>query len=400
MSPRTAAQSLALSLFLTLTIHPAHAQTPEEQSDLAYAAATAALSQQNWAEAELHFERVLMFNPLHAEARVQLALLFAQQGKTAAAAGFLQSLVDDPRTPPAHSARLQTLLSQLTQLSAPQPAPIEAATAPDQALQAPPAAARVEAKLSLGYTTNPYARADIDTLTLTLPEGRAEFPIDQSLSPAPFTTVSLGYLAPNQCGADLHHQSWGGIEPQNANRLLLFCYTQVQGEQLQLFATTQQSSDGTERHTAGLSWPTPTWRLTAQRFHEPNQNRQGYALRLDRLLTQSGGANTLLFAEAENATLGQTGYAKVGLQQTYPLTPALDLWGHLSYQRDQGAYSPLLEDGVPRRLLVTQASLEHTLGTFAGWQLASALQLTHRTSNLKLFEFNDLTVKISFKQIF
>ena len=46
-----------LTLFLLALAHPAQAQpTPDPalQADLAYTAASAALSQQNWAEAELH----------------------------------------------------------------------------------------------------------------------------------------------------------------------------------------------------------------------------------------------------------------------------------------------------------------------------------------------------------
>jgi hypothetical protein len=381
---------LLASALIALAPHAAQAQptpAPALQADLAY---TAALSQQNWAEAELHYERVLMFNPLHAEARVQLALLFAQQGKTTAAASFLQSLVDDPRTPSAHRARLQALLAQLANQPAPEPLP----------RQAPQPAPRIEAKLSLGYTTNPYARADLSSLTLTLPEGRAEFPIAQNLSPARLATASLSYLAPSQCGLDVNHQSWAGLEPQSATYLLLFCYTELRGAPLQLFASTQQSSDGFERNAAGLSWPTATWRLTAQLFKEPQLVRQGYGLRIDHLLHDRQGARTLLFAEAENTTSPLPGYLKAGLLQAVSLTPALSAWALFTYQQDLGAYSPLLENGAARRLLLTQATLERSLGTFSGWQLGSALQFTNRTSNIDLFKFSELNVKITLKRLF
>jgi hypothetical protein len=385
-----------LTLFLLALAHPAQAQpTPDPalQADLAYTAASAALSQQNWAEAELHYERVLMFNPLHAEARVQLALLFAQQGKTTAAASFLQSLVDDPRTPSAHRVRLQALLAQL----ASQPAPV-----PDPLLHpAPQTAPRAEAKLSLGYTTNPYARADLSSLTLTLPEGRADFPIEQNLSPAALVTASLSYLWPNQCGFDLHRQNWGGKEPQTNHRLLLFCNTKMQGEHLQLFASTQQSTDGFERTTAGASWPASSWRLTAQVFKEPMLERQGYGLRIDHLLHDRQGTSTQLFAEAENTTTSALpGFVKAGLLQAVPLTPALSAWALFTYQQDLGAYSPLLENGATRRLLLTQATLERSLGTFSGWQIGSALQITNRKSNIELFKFTDLNVKITLKHLF
>jgi hypothetical protein len=174
----------------------------------------------------------------------------------------------------------------------------------------------------------------------------------------------------------------------------------VQGEPLQLFASTQQSTDGFERNTAGLSWPTPTWRLTAQLFKEPMLERQGYGLRIDHLLHDRPGASTQLFAEAENTASALPGYVKAGLLQVVSLTPALNVWGLLSYQQDLGPYSPLLENGAARRLRLAQLSLEHTLGTFAGWQLGSALQFTNRKSNIELFEFTDLNVKIIFKHTF
>ena len=82
-------------------------------AELAYQSALAALDAQAWAEAELQFERVLMLNPEHAEARIQLALLLAQRGKFETASGFLQSLIDDPRTPLEHRQRLVDLLAQL-----------------------------------------------------------------------------------------------------------------------------------------------------------------------------------------------------------------------------------------------------------------------------------------------
>ena len=210
-------------------------------------------------------------------------------------------------------------------------------------------------------------------------------------------TANLSYLAPNQCGLDASHQSWGGAEPQSASRLLLFCHADVQGQRLQLFASTQQSSDGAERTTLGTTWPTATWRLTAQLFQEPAQDRQGYGLRLDRLYPASA---TLVFIEAEHTTTGQPGFTKLGLQQAYPLTPALSLSGLLTYQRDASAYSPLLENGTPRQLTLAQANLQHTLGTFGGWKVASLAQLTHRSSNIKLFEFNEFTVNIAFKKLF
>ena len=384
----------------------AESASAELEADKAYQSAQTALNQQAWSEAELHFERVLMFNPEHAEARIQLALLLAQRGKLETASGFIESLIDDPRTPPAHRQRLASLLAQLKQ-GPPAPGVIaspssviasEARQSMPSGAQATPAGAQavILARLSLGYSSNPYARADINSLSLTLPDGTTDLPVNQNIGAAPMLVSSLSYMAPNLCGFEVYDQRWGSSERNSSNKLLLFCYGTMGDEKVQSFASTLRSVDGNTRHSAGLAWPHGVWRLTAQAFKEPELDRQGYTLRVEHLHSNSNsGAQTLLYAELEKADSGVPGFMRSGFAREYALTPTLSLLTQFSAQRDFGGYSALLENGATRRLVFAELGVQKDWGSYAGWNVSSALHIGRRWSNLALFEFKDRTLQIS-----
>ena len=381
----------------------AAASSAELEAEAAYQSAQSALNAQAWAEAELDFERVLMFNPEHAQARIELAMLLAQRGKIETASAFIESLIDDPRTPQAHRQRLADLLAQLKRGASvtdgiASPSYVIASEARQSMLAA--AQPVIQARVSLGYSANPYARADISNLTLTLPGGSADLPVNQNIHAAPMLMSSLSYLAPNLCGFEAQDQRWGASEQNFANKLLVFCYGVVAGQQMQTFASTLRAVDGNGRTSAGLSWPLANWRLTAQLFKEPQLERQGYALRLDHLQRSQSGNQTLLFAELEKSNSGVPGYIKSGILREYALTSGVSVLAQLGLQRDFAGYSALLADGATRRLLLAQLGLQKDWGQLAGWQLGSALQLARRWSNLALFEYRDATLQLSIERPF
>ena len=381
----------------------AAASSAELEAEAAYQSAQSALNAQAWAEAELDFERVLMFNPEHAQARIELAMLLAQRGKIETASAFIESLIDDPRTPLAHRQRLADLLAQLKRgASVTDGIASPSSVIASEARQSMLAAAQpvIQARVSLGYSANPYARADISNLTLTLPGGSADLPVNQNIHAAPMLMSSLSYLAPNLCGFEAQDQRWGASEQNFANKLLVFCYGVVAGQQMQTFASTLRAVDGNGRTSAGLSWPLANWRLTAQLFKEPQLERQGYALRLDHLQRSQSGNQTLLFAELEKSNSGVPGYIKSGILREYALTSGVSVLAQLGLQRDFAGYSVLLADGATRRLLLAQLGLQRDWGQLDGWQLGSALQLARRWSNLALFEYRDATLQLSIERPF
>ncbi len=410
--PRIRRAGLASLLLGLLLSGFARAETAgaQEQGDAAYQSALSALSARAWAEAELHFERVLMFMPEHAEARIQLAMLLAQRGKLEAASGFIESLMEDPRTPPAHRERLSEMLAQLKRGPSAdmdrhglRPRDDEAGGAiasearPSIAVSAP---AIIQARVSLGYSGNPYARADINSLTLTLPDGSTELPVSQNIHAAPLLINSLSYLAPNQCGFEAYDQRWATTEQQFANKLLLFCYGKWGGAKVQTFASSLRSVDGGGRTSTGVAWVLDSWRVTAQFFREPQLERQGYAFRVEHLQNSENGAQTLLYAEAEKATTGTPGYAKYGLLREYSLTSSTSLLAQILFQRDFAGYSALLDNGATRTLLFAELGLHKDWGSYAGWAVGSSLQTGRRWSNLALFGYKDTTAQLSLSRLF
>ncbi len=378
---------------LTSTQVIAETLTAEAEAERAYEMAQSALQARAWAEAELYFERILMFNPEHAEARIQWAMLLAQRGKIETASGFIESLIEDPRTPPAHRQRLTELLSQLKLRSAVPVAdsqPKKAPTAPEAAL--------VMARFAVGYSRNPYARADINSLTLTLPDGIADLPVDQNIHPAPLFVSSLSYLAPNQCGFEVYDQRWGASEQHSAGKLLLFCYAGLAGQKVQTFASSLRSLDGNTRISAGLSWPLAAWRFTSQIFKEPQLERQGYGLRVDHLANASDGPQPLYYVELEKAATGVPGFIRSGFAREYVLTSGFSLLTQFSLQRDLGGYSALLEKGATRKLAFAELGLQRDWGNLGGWNVSASLHAGRRWSNLALFEFQDATLQLAFSR--
>ena len=366
----------------------------DAEADIAYQRALVALEAQAWADAELQFERVLMFKPEHAEARIQLALLLAQRGKLATASGFLQSLIDDPRTPPAHRQRLLELLAQL-KLAA------QATAAKPQAAAnaAPQPPAQVQMRFTLGYTSNPYTRADLDSLTLTLPTGNADLALVPNIRAAPMLTSSLGYLAPNLCGFEAYDQRWQTPEQDATNKLVLFCYGTLAGKTIQTFASHLNALDGSSRVSAGLSLPMGNWRLTGQVFREPRFDSGGYAFRADHLQTSRTGAHTLIYAEAEKTNANLGGYVRTGFLKEWVLAPRWSLLAQMSVQQDFAGYSSLLENGARRKLLYGELGLQKAWGSYGGWNLSSTVYTRRRWSNLDLFGFKDTTLQISIDKL-
>jgi hypothetical protein len=380
-----------LSLFWGQAVPAAPLDSAQAEADAAFAVAQRAMVEHAWAEAELNFERVLMFNPDHAEARVQLAILLAQRGKHDAASAFIESLVEDPRTPPAYRQRLQALLAQLQQ--------------GQSFLQIPatlvPEGAYVQVRSSWGYSSNPFSRADIDSLTLTLGDANATLPLLQNIRPAPQTLNSLTFVATNRCGFDLADQRWAGEEAYFSNRVMAFCNGLWGQPRSQLFATQRRAIDGSTRTSAGLSLPLGQGRMTLQTYKEPDYERQGFTLRVDQLFTRVAGAGqALVYVEAESANNGAPPYLKYGLWQEWPLSEGLLLTSQFAFQKDLVGYSPLLSNGMARSLTFAEVGLEKHWGQWTGWNISSTVQLARRWSNLTLFEFQDVTLQAHLQRRF
>lgn len=338
----------------------------------------------NWADAELQLERALMLDPDNAEVRLQLALLLGQRGKTGSARLLIQSLIEDTRTPPEHRRRLKTLLESLQTDGVGTSGPSSPATA-----------AQTGAEITLGYVRNPFARAGIDELTLTLPGGDLTLPVDQKIRSAPVLGLTVRRAVPNEWGFEAGVQQFGEPEPKTAGRLWLYRDTILAGLPVRWSGILVRAVDRSSRQALGVTVPLGTWRMLAGAFNEPDSRRSGLSARLEHAWAPRPNLWTVSFGEIEHATQGRAGYASGGLYAQWVPYPRWMVAGQLAVIADVDGYSPLLRNNEPRRMLNANAAVEHFWELGADWRLLARAYVGRRWSNLDLFEYKDAGVLIS-----
>lgn len=355
------------------------------EADQAFEQALKELQSEQWGQAELYLERSLMHNADHADARLQLALLLARRGQLDAAKALIESLIDDPRTPESHRNRLQILLAS----SVPLP-PLPPEVKPH---------AQTRAEITVGYSLNPYARADLDELTLTLPQGSITLPVARNDHPAGTASLALRHIVQDQWGLEVSQQQWGGAEGRNAGSLLVFGGTTLAGQSLQWSALALRSLDDTSRQAVGLSISRQAWRFTAGLFNEPAFERQGYSLRLDRAWVVSPNLQSVTYAELEHATAGKSSLVRTGILAEWAPAPFWVVSAQATLHRDLQGYSPLLASNAPRNMLAAYLSLERRWEPAPRWRIAGRAHVAQRWSNLSLFEYRDAGVQLSLQRL-
>ena len=383
----------AICVLLALWASAALAQTPEygaadadaAEADQAFEQALKELQSEQWGQAELYLERSLMHNADHAEARLQLALLLARRGQLDAAKALIESLIEDPRTPAEHRGRLQALL---------------ASSMPAVALlpQAKPRA-QTRAEITVGYTRNPYARASLDELTLTLAQGSITLPVTRNDQPASTVSLALRHVVQDQWGLEVNQQQWGGTEGRNAASLLVFGGATLAGQSVQWSALALRSLDDTTRQAVGLSIPHQAWRFTAGLFNEPALERQGYSLRLDRAWVASPNLQWVAYAELERATAGRSSLVRSGVLAEWVPAPFWMVSAQATLHHDLQGYSPLLASNAPRNMLAAYLALERHWEPAPRWRIVGRAHVAQRWSNLSLFEYRDAGVQLSLQRL-
>ena len=387
----------AAFVLLALSVGIARAKTQESETAKTVEAAEAAeanqafeqalkeLESEQWGQAELYLERSLMLNADHAEVRLQLALLLAQRGQLEAAKSLIENLIDDPRTPAPHRNRLQILLASS----------MPVAPLPPEVKQR----AQTRTEITVGYTLNPYARADLDELTLTLPQGSITLPIARNDQPAGTVSLALRHIVQDKWGLEVSQQQWGGAEGRNASSLLVFGGTSLAGQSVQWSALTLRSLDDTTRQAVGLSIPRHAWRFTAGLFNEPDLDRRGYSLRIDRAWVVSPKLQSVTYAELERATAGKSSLVRAGILAEWAMALSWVVSAQATLHHDLQGYTPLLASNAPRNMLAAYLALERHWEPASRWRIVGRAHVVQRWSNLSLFEYRDAGVQLSLQRL-
>jgi tetratricopeptide (TPR) repeat protein len=412
---------------------------PLEEAAEAYEQAMRALGKGEQERAELLLERVLMLSPDNAEARLELAALFAKRGRVVSARLMLESLELDPRTPIEHKQNLRRLIAQLQGASSYSenttelPNAISAATR--QAPRAPQItpAASTQLELGLTHSSNPLARTASEGITFTMPEGPVLLPLSVKPTRGLSRTFQLSH-EPTQfqnAGAELYLQSlapgseqnataqtssnfqnqtaarlsvWGGIKPLTGlpklSPLLI---------PLQWHYQAQQGLDGLRRQSLSLAYPFDyaglAWRGVAVHYQEPTaperQGDRGQAIRLEQRGV-SGTLSWLLHAEKSTSQVFEQGYVRAGVfAELLPmpkLLPQTRLSMQISEQRDTHSYSPLLLNGAKRQLFSSLVAIEQQVKFEKEKVLIFRVFSAERRSNLELFNYKDTGIQLSLRQ--
>jgi len=405
---------------LSLNLAQAAQLQPDLEALQAFEQALAEISTQRYERAEILLERVLMLQPENAEARIELALLMARRGHTDGAQALVQSLLDDPRTEPAHAQALISLknqikktadaLSNLYALDTREAASRLSAAAKgvDKSSAAEPVAAVWRGEVSLSASNNPLARTSSGAITITLPDGPLSLPLSQTAKSGALAGASLSRTTATQ-GAELAVQQTDVLGTSTAARAVVWgrlplaqwLPNSLQPERLPPvlgYAQVQRGLDGQHRAIAGLTAVLGAQRLSLSHYEEFGVNDKGTVVRAEHNQPSLWGTHWQASLEKSRSDSGPQGYWRTGFSAERALGNGRKLLAQLTHQQDTYSYSALLQDGAKRQLTTAYVAFEQHIALKNEKVLIWRVFRGERRSNLELFNYNELGAQVSMVQ--
>jgi Tfp pilus assembly protein PilF len=415
---------LGCALGHAATSTPSRAE--DQESDAALTAARTALANQEWAEAELLLERALMLRTNSAEALLELAQLLARRGRIDEAMAMIRALAGDPRTPEAQRASLNQVLADLrrhqgttfdaavaSSANPGRPAPAVASapnTAPNPANTATfgISSLRWRAEALAGHSSNPLVATSASSITLTLPDGNFQLPLETRPQAGSYAGLTLAALTSG--GADLVYQAQqvDVSGPQAAHRLSasMPISLPVVGR-IATVARVQQFGDYSRRYQIGLqSSPLelrgaiPAGAIYVGMYREPERVRRGFEWRWEWTLpTSTSRLRAGLWADGDtNSDVGAPPQAGLGGRASMQLGAHIHVHAQVHLQRDTRGYNPLLDNNSRRVFLNRHLATDFLIPgpTARSWLVR--IYDTGRSSNLPLFAWRDYGVQLIWRK--
>lgn len=381
---------------------------PDLEALQAFEQASAEIKQRRFAQAEILLERVLMLQPEHAEARIELALLMAGRGHHHGAQALLQSLIDDPRTDLAQAQELknlQTLIQQggpLTPGNSPYALQIARlpthVAEPDHAAQ-PTASWRGE--INLGLSSNPLARTAAQAITITLPDGPLSLPLAQTERSGAMTGANLS-RSTETGGFELALQGTNVSGASTASRAVAWgrlpltaWHATSQLPPVLAYAQVQRGLDGQHRAQLGLTAIQGQQKYSLSNYHEYSTQDHGLIWRLEHHQPRWLGVDWFASLERSQSTTGPQAYWRAAVAGEHPVNAQGKMSFQFIDQKDTYVYSSLLENGARRSFKSLHVAYEqqHPLKdekTFV-WRVFTG----ERRSNLSLFAYKEVGFQLS-----
>lgn len=337
------------------------------------------LAEQNWLQAELLLERILMLQPENAHALLQMAMVLQARNRSADAQAIIAALRDDERTAAEHRQRLQVLLDSQNQIQNVNPDPASGPTSGSQP--------RAQLLVSLGRGSNPLARPSAHSIHLTLPSGTLSLQLDQR--PVAANTTSVVFYQQFANGLELvasnHHVAAPGA---HASARLALAGPLAPGWLWSL--SSQQGIDGARRDSIGLmhshTGPRAQQLYTVSAFRASSDDSQGLLARAQSSIAPLAVLQFDGWLEFERTRPSHA--LRLGMQAQWRLPQRWQLQSYLLLQQDLSGYSPWLEHGATRRIVTSHIALEKSWPLPSG-ELVTSVYRTQRTSNLPLFAWRD-----------
>ncbi|NBP37986.1 MAG: tetratricopeptide repeat protein [Betaproteobacteria bacterium] len=368
------------------------ALNPVEEAERSLEQARRAIADGALDQAELKLERVLMFMPEHAEARVMLASLMAQLGRLETALLLLESLIDDPRTADDYRQRLRGIYALIAQ--APRLASLSQSSMNLESQSRGQSYWRGE--LGFGQTSNPLSRTSASELPLTIADSVINLPLNDRPIRGNLIQASVARLGQNQ-GFDLNLASISplGAQAPQANAARLSAWGPVVGPVFWQ-AQAQQSLDHQRRNSLGLGLSEARHRFTLTAFNEPTRDEAGQFLRYEQRLLPVLGGIWSVSLERGRYTGRLPDYWRAAASAEYSVGKQRFLVVNWGLQGDFSGYSPLLENNSRRRLDTRSVAYEQHIAISKQKVFVLRALATERRSNLAIFSFRDVGLQVSF----
>ena len=401
-----------------LLIKPATATPLEAETEAlqAFDQVSAEIKARRFDRAEILLERVLMLQPEHAEARIELALLMASRGQQDSARALIQSLIDDPRTEPGQAQELNNLLvliekgnpfnpgSNPYSLKAPArtlPSWLGVDGKPRSGTSVHDELAQWRGEVNIGHSTNPMARTSAESITITLPDGPLSLPVVQAERSGLIMGTQLSRSS-DSGGAELALQSTNVIGASTAARAIVWGrlpFAQSSATQrmpnILAYGHVQRGLDGQQRMQAGLAALHGQLKYSLFRYHELSVRDRGLTLRIEHQRPQWFGIDWHGLLERSKSTSGPQGYWRIALSGEYPLSEQAKMLVQWTGQEDTYEYSTLLENGAKRRMRAVHVAFEQRHALENGKVLIWRVFTGERQSNLSLFDYKETGLQIS-----
>ena len=351
-------------------------------------------------------ERALLLNPELMVAKIDYAEALTSLGETRAARQLLQEVLTRPDLPSHLQPVLQARYQALGNIWL----------------------SRAYLTSRLGYDSNLTSAPRIDRLTLTLPDGNLPLLLAESYRRQSGVTASLEFNGdlshPLDSGGTIlfygdmrlrHSPSVRGVDYAQIDTVAAYLHPNTIGDALLSVGSSFLHYNGetlyrSARVSLAQDWqwadcrPRVGWDSEWRQYPQtPELDGRFAALSIGLSCHHQARTSFILRAGRDEAARRRAGGGQWRIEAraaaSWPLAGGvLDTDLNYSLQRDDRSYSPLLANGLARRVQRWTARAEYRYPLSRDWQALSSIEVSRQNANLELFDVNSHAFSIGIRR--